>query len=165
MKQSIGLGIGLLLFSLTSLAQTVQIGALVSGQVVKVYVKPQQVVDKGQKLLEIDSEAYHARLERLQAQLAQEELKLTDAKIELEKQKDLYDRTVTAKRKLEKTQLAYDLQKQKVKAASAAVKAHQAWQKYYHIVAPVNGRIIKIFAPQGSTVYRENTPLMSLERR
>ena len=165
MKRSIGLVIVLLMYSMTTFAQTVQIGALVSGQVVKVYVKPQQIVHKGQKLLEIDSEAYHARLAQLQAQLAQEELKLTDAKIELEKQKDLYDRTVTAKRKLEKAQLAYDLQEQKVKAASAAVKAHQAWQKYYHIVAPVKGRIIKIFAPQGSTVYLENTPLMSLERR
>jgi len=141
----------------------IRIGALVSGQVVKVYVKPNQKVAKGQKLLEIDGDAYRARLALLQAQLAQEELKLADAKIELDRQLDLFDRTVTAKRKLDLARLAYDVQSQKVKAATAQVQLHKAWQKYYHIVAPVKGRVIKVFAPVGTTVFKENTPLILMK--
>jgi len=164
MKRLKGLGLLLLLISTVSYAETVKIGALVSGQVVKVYVKPNQKVSKGQKLLEIDSDAYVAKVAALQAKLAQEELKLADAKVELDKQLDLFDRTVTAKRKLDKAQLAYDLQSQKVKVATAQLQAQKAWQKYYHIAAPVRGRVVKVFAPVGTTVFRENTPLISLER-
>ena len=144
-------------------AATVKIGALVSGQVIKVYVKPGQKVVKGQKLLEIDDAAFQAEVAAADARLAQAELKLADAKVELDKQLDLFDRTVTAKRALDKAQLAYDLLQQQVKMLTAQLNAKKAWQKYYHLVAPRKGRVAKIYAPVGSTVYLENTPLLDLE--
>ena len=144
-------------------AATVKMGALVSGQVMKVYVHVGQKVVKGQKLLEIDDTAFQAEVDAADARLAEAELKLADAKVELDKQLDLFDRTVTAKRALDRAQLAYDVLQQQVKALTAQLNAKKAWQRYYHLVAPRAGKVIKIYASAGSTVYLENTPLLDLE--
>lgn len=154
----------LLAWAPLSQAQTVKIGALVAGQVVKVYVKPGQKVVEGQLLLEIDDERWQSKVMQRRAELKQLQLQLADAKVELDKQLDLFDRTVTAKRALDRAQLAYDVLEQKVNAATAKLHALQAWGKYFHVKAPFNASVGKIYAPQGATVYKENTPLIDLKR-
>jgi RND family efflux transporter MFP subunit len=161
---SVLLAAAMLAWAPLSQAQTVTIGALVAGQVLKVYVKPGQKVVKGQLLLEIDDERWQAKVIQRQAELKQLQLQLADAKVELDKQLDLFDRTVTAKRALDRAQLAYDVLEQKVNAATAKLHAVQAWGKYYHVKAPFNASVGKIYAPQGTTVYKENTPLIELKR-
>jgi len=143
-------------------AQTVQIGALVAGQIVKVFVKPGQKVKKGQALMTIDDRGYQAKLRGLQAVAEAKHLALMDAKINLDQALDLYDRTVSAKRSLDAVQLAYNLAKQADIKAQADVAALQAWRPYFHIKAPVSGQVGKIQAPEGTTVYKENTPLIEI---
>lgn len=145
-------------------AETIQIGSLVAGQVVKVTVKPGQHVKKGQLLMKIDDTRYQAKLRSMQASLEMAKLKLADQKINLDQALDLYDRTVTATRERDAAQLAYDLANQTYLKAKADLAYYQAWARYFVIKAPVNARVKKINAPTGTTVYKENTPLIQLER-
>ncbi|MBF6058264.1 efflux RND transporter periplasmic adaptor subunit [Thiomicrorhabdus heinhorstiae] len=167
MKKLLGYAcVGMLAYGLGSsaaLAQTVQIGSLVAGQVSKVYVKVGQNVKKGQSLLNIDSARYQAKNNMLQAQLRLAEARLKDAQVELSQAQDLFDRTVTAKRSLDAAQLAYDVAQATKESAVAELAMHQAWKKYVYVTAPVNAKVVKIHAPVGTTVYKENTPLIELD--
>ncbi|WP_232023529.1 efflux RND transporter periplasmic adaptor subunit [Thiomicrorhabdus aquaedulcis] len=161
---SVALG-GLLtsVLSASVFAQTVHIGALVSGQVTKVTVSEGQVVKKGDALMELDSERFQAKLGSLLAEQKRQKLALTDAKIELAQAQDLFDRTVTAKRTLDAAKLTHDMAQAAFEKAKADVAMHQAWSKYVFIKAPVDGKVLKINAPLGSTVFEENSPLLELE--
>ncbi len=152
------------LFSTSLFAETIKIGALVAGQVSKVYVEEGQTVKKGDRLLNLDASRFQAKLNSLQAEQTLQKAKLADAQIELDQALDLYDRTVTSKRTRDAAQLAYDVASATYQQAKAEVALHQAWSKYIYITAPVGGKITKIHAPMGTTVYKENSPLIELER-
>ncbi len=155
----------LLLASSMAFAEStaVKVGALVSGQVTKVYVTEGQAVKAGEKLLDLDSSRYQAKLSLLKSQQNMAKFAMNDAKIELNQALDLYDRTVTSKRTLDASQLRYDLAKAAYEKAKAEVAFHQAWSKYVYIKAPVNGKVVKIYAPVGTTVFKENTPMLELQ--
>ena len=158
--------LGLMVASISHAAaesSSVKIGSLVSGQVTKVFIEEGQTVKQGQKLLNLDGSRYQAKLLLLNAQKKVAKLNLDDAKIELDKALDLYDRTVTSKRTRDVSQLRYDLAKANYEKAKAEIAVHQAWSKYVYIKSPVNGKIAKIFAPTGTTVYKENTIMLEIE--
>lgn len=157
------LATGLMLASIGVMADKVAIGALVAGQVTKVYVEEGQAVKVGMLLLEIDAQAHYAKLSYLKAEQTMQKLKFADAQIELEQALDLYDRTVTSKRSLDAAQLLHDVTQAALNKASADLQIEQAWSKYYKITAPVSGKVAKIHAPKGSTVFKENSPLIDLE--
>jgi len=141
----------------------VTIGALVSGQVTKIYVTEGQAVKAGDKLLNLDSSRYQAKLALLKAQKKMAKLTLADAKIELDQALDLFDRTVTSKRTLDASQLRFDTAQVAYDKAKAEVALHQAWSKYVYIKAPIKATVSKIYAPLGTTVFKENTPLIELK--
>lgn len=152
------------LFSSPLFAETVKIGALVAGQVSKVYVQAGEVVKQGDRLLNLDASRFQAKLNSLQAMQSLQKAKLADAQIELDQALDLYERTVTSKRTRDAAQLAYDVASAAYQQAQAEVALHQAWSKYIYITAPVAGKVVKIHAPLGTTVYKENSPLIELEK-
>lgn len=160
---SLGGSVVLMMIMTPVFAKTIQIGALVAGQVENVYVKTGQQVKPGQLLIKIDDTRYQAKLKALQANVEMTRLKLADAKIELDQALDLYDRTVSAKRELDAAQLAYDVAQQQHLKALAELEMGQAWSKYYVIKAPVAGTVKAIDAPKGTTVYKENTPIIQIE--
>jgi len=156
--------VGLMSISTSIYANTtVIIGALTSGQVTKLYVKEGQTVKKGQKLLTIDSARYQAKLSVLEAQQKLAKVTLDDARIELDQALDLFDRTVTSKRTLDASQLSFDQAQLAYDKAKAEVALHQAWSKYIYVKAPVSGKVVKVHSPLGSTVFKENTPMIELE--
>ena len=144
-------------------SSSVKIGSLVSGQVTKVFVEEGQTVKQGQKLLNLDGSRYQAKLALLNVQKKVAKLDLDDAKIELDQALDLYDRTVTSKRTRDASQLRYDLAKANYDKTKAEFAVHEAWSKYVYIKSPVNGKIVTIFAPTGTTVYKENTIMLEIE--
>ncbi|BBP46214.1 hypothetical protein THMIRHAS_15870 [Thiosulfatimonas sediminis] len=143
-------------------AQNVLIGSLVVSQVQTVYVQEGQTVKAGQKLMDLDDARYRAKTELLQAKVTLANAQLQDAQIELDQALDLFDRTVTSRRTLDAAKLAHLKAKAESQIAQADLKMHQAWAKYVYIRAPISGKISKIFAPVGSTVFQENSPLVEL---
>lgn len=149
-------------FSVLSNAQEIQIGALVSGQVSQVFVSEGQSVKKGQSLINLDTARYEAKLKMLQAQKVIAKARLADAQIELDQALDLFDRTVTSKRTRDAAQLAFDIAQNRHLVAESELGLHQTWARYVYIKSPMNAKVVKIFAPVGTTVYKENTPLIKL---
>ena len=150
-------------FSSIAWADKVVIGALVSGQVSAVSVKAGQTVKAGAPLLTLDASRFEAKLKRLQAQADLQDAKLKDAQIEFDTAQDLYDRTVTSRRSFDASKLAFSIAKAEAQQAQAALDEHQAWRKYVYITAPVSGKVVKLFAPVGTTVFKENQPLVEIQ--
>jgi len=144
-------------------AQNIMIGALVSGQVSEVHVEEGQSVKAGQKLVNLDAQRYQAKLAMLQSQVKLQEARFADAQIDLDTELDLFDRTVTSRRTLDAAKLAFKVVEAELETAKAALNAHRAWQKYVYIKAPVNGKVVKIHAPKGATVFEENQPILEME--
>lgn len=158
------MAVSVLLFSAQAAAQNVMIGALVSGQVTAVKVKEGEVVKAGGLLLEIDQQAYRAKLAYLKADVSLKKAQWEDAKVELGQALDLFDRTVTARRTLDAAQLQHDIAQAQVDKADAKLKKAQAWAKYYKIRAPFKAKVVKIHTPMGATVFKEHTPMIELQQ-
>jgi len=154
---------GLSVLSSLVYADKVSIGALVAGQVTQVYVEEGQTVKVGTVLMQIDAQAHKATLKLLQAEVDLQQAQFKDAKVELDQALDLFDRTVTSKRTLDAAQLQHDMALSSLNKAKAQLQVEQAWSKYYRIKSPINGKVEKIHAPLGSTVFKENSPLIDLQ--
>lgn len=146
-------------------AQTATIGSLVAGQITQLNVEEGQSVKQGAVLLRVDQQLYQAKLDYLKAEVELKQAQYNDAKIELDQGLDLYDRTVTSKRTLDAAQLQHDLAEASLAKAKAELKMAQAWSKYYTVRAPYAAKVVRIHTPLGSTVYKENTPMIDLEKQ
>lgn len=148
--------------AISSQAAEVKVGALVTGQVTQVMVKTGQKVNAGDLLLKIDDRRYQAKLKALKAEVAYRETALADMQIEFDQTQDLYDRTVIARRPYERAKTDFELAQSALNKAQAELEMHQAWSDYFEVKAPVAGEV-KTVITKGSTVFKENDALFSLE--
>ncbi|MDH3343151.1 MAG: biotin/lipoyl-binding protein [Gammaproteobacteria bacterium] len=162
MKKLITLSVLLILVS-NAYADEVKVGALVTGQITQVLVKAGQQVEAGELVLKIDDRHYQAKLKALKAEVAYRKAAREDSQIEYDQTLDMYDRTVIARRPLERAKLDLELAAQALLKAQGELEMHQAWQDYYYVKAPVNGQIKSLAVSQGTTVFRENDALFSIE--
>ncbi len=144
-------------------AQEVIIRALVDGAIVSQAVQPGQSVARGSLLMVVDPAAWQAQVKAAVAEVEQARLKLKDAELDLQEKQDLYDRTVLAKRELQRMQTRHALAEQTLKAAEARLQALRAQERYYRIRAPFAAKVVRVYAPLGSTVYR-GMALIGLEK-
>ena len=144
-------------------AATVNIGALVDGQITALNIKQGDQVQKGQVLLEIDPRAAQAMVAQAKARLRVAEAQYKDAKIDFEAEKALFDQTVTAKRRFDAALLANEQASAKVALIQAELIEAQAKVDYYVIKAPVSGQIQQLSVGLGDTVFHEHQPLLRIE--
>lgn len=144
-------------------AQEVIIRALADGAIVRQAAKVGQKVHKGALLVVIDPASWQAKVVEAKALVEQAQLKLQDAELDLREKQDLYDRTVLAKRELQRMQTRHELARQALKAAEARLQALRALERYYRIRAPYGAKVVRVYAPLGSTVYR-GMALIGLEK-
>jgi len=163
MMKIIALSAAVLLLTCNAHADEVKVGALVTGQVTQVLVKTGQQVKAGELILKIDDRRYQAKLKALTAEVAYRKASLEDTRIEFEQTQDMYDRTVIARRPLERAKRDLEMAQQALIKAQGELEMHQAWLDYYYVKAPVNGQIKSLAVRQGSTVFKENDALFSLE--
>lgn len=144
-------------------ADEIRVGALVSGQVTEVLVKVGQQVKAGELVLKIDDRHYQAKLKALKAEVAYRKAAREDSQIEYDQTLDMFDRTVIARRPLERAKLDLELAEQSLLKAQGELEMHQAWRDYYYVKAPVNGEIKSLAVGQGATVFGENEALFIIE--
>lgn len=144
-------------------AEEVKVGALVTGQITQILVKTGQQVKAGELVLKIDDRRYQAKAKTLKAEVAYRKAALEDTRIEYDQTLDMYDRTVIARRPLERAKMDLELAQQALNKAQGELETHHAWQDYYHVKAPRDGQVKSLAVTQGSTVFRENDALFSLD--
>jgi macrolide-specific efflux system membrane fusion protein len=145
---------------------SVDVGAQVSGQLKKFFVKVGDEVEKDQLLAEIDSsvmaakvEADNAQLQNFQAQLLEKQSQAALAGVQADRQTRLLAANATSQDAYDSAQAAYKTAQAQIKSVEAQInqsqstlKADQATLGYSKIYAPMAGTITAIPVKEGQTL-------------
>lgn len=139
-------------------ADKVELTTRVSGVVDQVLVKVGQHVSKGTILLQLNKTILQARFDEAVAELAQAQANADDAKRDLDRAKELYNRTVSSTTELDAATLRYT----RAQAALAAAGARRviARQNLYDadLRAPFGGVVSALPGAPGTVVAAECQP-------
>ncbi len=144
----------------------VSVGAQVSGQVKKMYVKLGDPVKQGQLIAQIDSirqendlKTAEASIKNQQAQLAVKQANLAKVQSEYQRQQAMYAQDATSRAELESALASYKTAQADILAINAQIEQSRltlATAKedlgYTQIIAPMDGTIVAIVTEEGQTV-------------
>jgi macrolide-specific efflux system membrane fusion protein len=146
--------------------QLVSVGAQVSGQVKKMYVKLGDQVRQGQLIAQIDSVRQEndlrneqAALDNLLAQKATRLAALKEARLALNRQKQMLAEDATSRAEYESAQASFETAQANVKAIDAQIEQSRLTIStarenvgYTRITAPIDGTVVAIVTEEGQTV-------------
>jgi len=151
-------GLGLAVSSLLWAADKVELTTRVSGVVEAVLVKPGQHVKRGAVLLRLDKTVLQAHLEEASAAYARAQADEADAKRELGRAQELYDRTVSSTSELEAAQLRYARAQADLSAARARRVIAQKNLADAELKAPFGGTVSAVPGEPGTVVTADCQP-------
>ncbi|SDH17709.1 membrane fusion protein, macrolide-specific efflux system [Pseudomonas flavescens] len=145
---------------------SVDVGAQVSGQIVRLHVEPGDQVKKGQLLAEIDAslheatvEADRAALQGLRAQLEEQQAQLLLARQQHERQTHLARLDATREEDVQTAAADYksararlDNLRAKIVESQALLKRNEAQLSYTRIYAPIAGSVLGVDVKEGQTL-------------
>lgn len=151
--------------------QMISVGAQVSGQVKKMYVKLGDQVQQGQLIAQIDSvrqqnelKTAEANIKNLKAQLAVKIANLAKVEAEYNRQKNMYAQDASSRSDYESALAAYKTAQADIAAMNAQIEQSYlslATNKenlgYTSIVAPISGTVVAIVTDEGQTVNANQT--------
>lgn len=146
--------------------QLVSVGAQVSGQVKKMYVKLGDQVKQGQLIAQIDSVRQEndlrneeAALDNLLAQKATRLASLKESQLAFNRQKQMLAQDATSRAEYESAQATFETAQANVKAIDAQIEQSRLTIStarenvgYTRITAPINGTVVAIVTEEGQTV-------------
>jgi RND family efflux transporter MFP subunit len=139
-------------------ADTVELTTRVSGVVEAVLVKPGQHVKKGAVLLRLDRTVLQARLDEATAERARAQADEADAKRELGRAKELFNRTVSSTSELEAATLRHDRAQAALSAAEARRVIAQKNLSDAELKAPLDGVVSAVPGGPGTVVAADCQP-------
>lgn len=142
------------------------LGILVSGEVAEVTVREGERVEKGQLLLRLEDALFRARIAEAEAGLRAAQAALRQADDELKRAQELYERTLLADYELREAQLARLKARAEQAAAGRRLLEAETDLRYARLLAPVSGRVGKVFIHVGQTVQNslQMQPLLELHK-
>ena len=143
----------------------VNITSRVDGQVMQVYLKQGQEVEKGQLLFAIDDRPYRALLESAQSNLTRDRIRLEQAQKDAQRYSDLIKKDYVTRSQYEQTLTDAQSLAAVVKGDEAALDNARLNLAYCRIVAPIGGRAGSILIDPGNLVKaNDSKPLMVIHR-
>lgn len=139
-------------------ADKVELTTRVSGVVDQVLVKVGQRVSKGTVLLRLDRIVLQARLDEAAAELARAQADETDAKHDLERAQELFNRTVSSTTELDAAKLRYVRAQAGLSAANARRVIAQQNLNGAELKAPFDGVVSALPGGPGTVVSVECQP-------
>lgn len=145
---------------------SVEVGAQVSGQVLRLHVQPGDVVKKGQLLAEIDASVLQATVDagraqqtELQAQLAEQRAQHLLSEQQNERQQQMHKDDATRLEDVQTAQANLGMAiarlaqlEARIVQTQSSLKADAARLGYTRIYAPISGTVIGIDAKEGQTL-------------
>jgi multidrug efflux system membrane fusion protein len=119
----------------------VTVRSRVDGQLMSVPVREGQSVHAGDLLAEIDPRPFQAMLDQAEGQLAKDQATLTNAKVDLERYKDLIAQQAIPQQQLDTQRATVGQLEGTVKSDQAVVESAKLNVTYSHITSPINGRV------------------------
>ena len=140
---------------------TVNVTSRVQGQVMNVYYKEGQMVRKGQPLLEIDPRPFQAALTQVEGQLEHDQALLAEARIDLDRYQQAFNRNAIAKQQLDDQIQLVKQDEGTVKNDQGQVANAQVNLAYTHITSPIDGRVgLRLVDPGNMVQANGTTPLV-----
>lgn len=154
----------------------VDIGAQVSGQINKLYVKLGDKVKKGDKIADIDAirqinevKKQEAQLKIYKSNLASKDIALEIAKKKFEREKILFSKNATSQESLESAENSYEIAKANVIELEASItqtninlNTAKTNLNYTKILSPIDGTIVAVAIEEGQTLNSaQNTPIIA----
>src|ERR1700746_2793186 len=136
---------------------TVNVTSRVQGQVMNVYYKEGQMVRKGQPLLEIDPRPFQAALTQVEGQLEHDQALLAEARIDLDRYQQAFNRNAIAKQQLDDQTQLVKQDEGTVKNDQGQVANAQVNLAYTHITSPIDGRVGLRLVDPGNMVQAKGT--------
>jgi RND family efflux transporter MFP subunit len=125
--------------SLLKSRHSATINPQVEGQITKIFVKSGDRVKPGEPLLQIDPLKQQATVSSQEATRVAQEANLNYAKVQLDRQKRLFEAGVVPKQDLDNAQTTYDSALAQLKSLEQAVTSQQVELHYYTVAAPSDG--------------------------
>ena len=113
----------------------------VEGQITKIFVKSGDRVAAGAPLLQIDPLKQEATVSSQEASRLAQEANLRYAKVQLDREKKLFEAGVVAKQELDNAQTNYDAALAQLRSLEQQVTQQQVQLHYYTVAAPMNGLV------------------------
>ncbi|TBU74367.1 efflux RND transporter periplasmic adaptor subunit [Pseudomonas daroniae] len=145
---------------------SVDVGAQVSGQIMRLHVEPGDQVEKGQLLAEIDASLHEATVEAdraallgLRAQLEEQQAQLLLARQQHERQIHLARLDATREEDVQTAAAGYksararlDNLRAQIAESQALLKRNEAQLSYTRIYAPIAGSVLGVDVKEGQTL-------------
>jgi len=136
---------------------TVNVTSRVQGQVMNVFYKEGQLVSKGQPFLEIDPRPFQAALTQVEGQLEHDQAVLAEARIDLDRYQQAFNRNAIAKQQLDDQTQLVKQDEGTVKNDQGLVANAQVNLVYTHITSPIDGRVGLRLVDPGNIVQANGT--------
>ena len=136
---------------------TSSITSQVNGIVTEVHFKEGQIVRKGDPLIDIDARPYQATLLQAQGTLERDENILGQARMDLERYQDAWNRNAIPKQTLDDQQKIVLQDQGTVKLDQGMVQFDQVQVDFCHINAPITGRVGLRLVDPGNVVQSSGT--------
>jgi RND family efflux transporter MFP subunit len=145
-------------------AQRVVLSTPVSGLVTAVPAVAGEHVGRQQPLVQLDPRPFESALRKVEAQAHKHALNRDEAQRELERTRELYERTVISAHDLQVQEIAFASAEADYASARAAVEAARLRLEYATVQAPFAGLILEVAVAPGETVVnaQQATPMITL---
>jgi RND family efflux transporter MFP subunit len=125
--------------SLLKSRHSATINPQVEGQITKIFVKSGDRVTAGMPLLQIDPMKQQATVSSQEASRVAQEANMRYAKVQLDREKKLFEAGVVAKQELDNAQTNFDAADAQLKSLEQQVTTQQVELRYYTVAAPMGG--------------------------
>lgn len=144
--------------ALLTWSKRVELSTPVNGVVQTVFASPGNIVAKGDILIQLDPRIFKADLKSAKARYKNSNAQTEEAKRELDRQTDMYDRTMLSDHDLQVTKNNFTSAQSEYYQAQSSLTKAKLNLEYSAIRAPFNSVIIDVAAVKGQVVASEVTP-------
>jgi len=146
--------------------QRVVLSTPVSGVVASVPAVAGERVSEGQVLVQLDKRPFESALRKTGAQARKYKLNREEAERELQRTRELYERTVISVHDLQVEEIAFASADADYASARAQLETAQLHLEYATVQAPFDGLVLEVSVAPGVTVVntQQATPMVTLAR-